>query len=79
MLSTSQTDQLIQQARDIVADKYLEIELARGVKPSNQDTFASWGRHLDDYTQFLREGAYDNDLAVVATLAALTSVLQASA
>lgn len=74
----TQTAELIQQARNIVADKFLETELARGFKPSNHDTFAAWGRHLDDYARFMREGAYDNDLAVVATLAALTSVSQVS-
>jgi len=79
MTQTTPNADLIQQARHIVADKFLEIELSRGKKPSNHDSFAAWGRHLDDYAKFMREGAYDDNLAVVATLAALASVSKVSA
>jgi len=65
------TDQaILQQARNIVADKFVAIETKR-VRPAQYTSFEAWGRHIDDYSRFMREGAYDNDLAVVATIAAL--------
>lgn len=64
---------LLQRARDIVADVFVVQEAARG-KSNQFDTFEAWGRYVDSYAKFMREGAYDDDMAVVATLTALQSV-----
>lgn len=61
----------LQRARDIVADAFIAAELAKTEKPSGFASFEAWGRYIDDYSRFMREGAYDSDVAVVATLAAL--------
>ena len=70
---------LIQRARDIVADAYAKSEVTRGTKPTQYATFAKWGEHIDSYSRFMREGAYDDDLAVQSALVALASVSQVSA
>ena len=70
---------LIQRARDIVADAFVAEVTSKGYKPEQFDTFAKWGEHIDSYSRFMREGAYDNDIAVQSTLVALTSVSQVSA
>lgn len=74
MEDTENSSAILQQARDIVADAYIKAALARGIKPTNQATYESWGRHIDDYSKFLRSGAYDDDIAVVSTLTALRMV-----
>jgi len=71
---TPEVDATLQQARNIVADTYLKVETARGKKPDSFATFAAWGSHLDDYSRYLREGAYDDDIAVQSALAALRAV-----
>ena len=63
----------LQRARNIVADKFIAAELAKTEKPTNFPTFANWGHHIDDYSRFMREGAYDDDVAVQSTLEALNS------
>lgn len=65
------TTENLQLARDIVADAFIAAELARTERPSNFSSFEAWGRHIDNYSGFMREGAYDSDIAVVSTLAAL--------
>ena len=66
------TDYFIQRARDIVADQYTAIEAKRTIPPKDQ-TAESWASHVESYAGFMRSGAYDNDLAVASTLAALKS------
>jgi hypothetical protein len=73
-IETPEVDATLQKARNIVADTYLKVETARGKKPDSFATFAAWGQHIDDYSRFLREGAYDDDIAVQSALAALQSV-----
>ena len=67
---TTENETLLQQARNIVADAYLANLPNKG--PSF-DSFEKWRKHVDDWTCFMRRGAYDDDLAVVATLVALKS------
>lgn len=63
---------LIQRARDIVADAFVADAKARGKPDTDQfDTFERWGKYVDDYERFMRGGSYDSDIAVVATLRAL--------
>lgn len=62
---------LIQQARDIVADQYIRLEMKR---KTDAHSFPAWAEQIRSYSTFMREGAYDDDLAVVATLEALRSV-----
>lgn len=71
--TTTPDADLIQRARDIAADTFVKIEAARGKKPSQFETFAKWGEHIDSYSKFMREGAYDNDIVVQSTLVALAS------
>lgn len=65
---------LIQRARDIVADTFLEAKVATGKKPTSFATIELWLKHSSDYARFMREGAYDDDIAVQATLTALKQV-----
>ena len=62
---------LIQQARDIVADQYIRLEMKRA---SHHHNAAEWADHIQSYTTFMREGSYDDDVSVQATLVALRSV-----
>jgi len=74
IFETPEVDANLKLARNIVADTYLKVETGRGKKPDSFATFAAWGHHLDDYSRFLREGAYDDDIAVQSALAALQAV-----
>lgn len=64
---------LIQRARDIVANVYIEQQAKRG----RSETFSSneaWERHKNAYVSYMREGAYDDDISIQATLIALERV-----
>ena len=62
---------LIQQARDIAADQYIRLQVK---SPTPHYSATAWADQIQSYATFLREGAYDNDLAVVSALEALRSV-----
>lgn len=62
---------LIQQARDIAADQYIRLQVK---SPTPHYSASEWAKQVQTYSTFMREGAYDDDLAVVATLEALRSV-----
>lgn len=64
---------LIQRARDIVADVYVAKAAARAANPAGQ-TQEEWDYHVASYSSFLREGAYDDELSVQATLIALQTI-----
>lgn len=66
---------LIQRARDIAADTYVRLEVSRTKLPTTHASHEAWGRHIDYYSRFMREGAYDDDVSVQAALSALSSVL----
>ena len=68
---------LIQQARDIVADIFVQMENARDKKPKQFATVSAWAKHIEDYSKFMREGAYDDDLAVQSAFIALGSQVAA--
>lgn len=61
---------LIQQARDIAADQCIRLAMKN---PSGDQTLFVWARHIQRYSDFMREGAYDDDISVQATLVALRS------
>ena len=61
---------LIQQARDIAADQCIRLAMKN---PNGDQTLFVWARHIQRYTAFMREGAYDDDISVQATLVALRS------
>lgn len=62
----------IQIARNIVADAFVREELNRKEKPAQFATFMAWGEHIDSYSRFMREGAYDSNIAVQSALIALS-------
>ena len=62
---------LIQQARDIAADQYIRLEIKRA---SHRHVATEWAEHIQSYTAFMREGAYDDGISVQAALVALRSV-----
>ncbi|CAB4120799.1 hypothetical protein UFOVP5_36 [uncultured Caudovirales phage] len=62
---------LLQRARDIAADQYIRLSMK---DPTPDHSFEKWSAHVECYSGFLRKGAYDQDLAVQTTLAALRSV-----
>lgn len=62
---------LLQRARDIAADQYIRLEMKR---PTPDHTLARWSKHIEDYTRWLRSGAYDGNREVQTALAALRSV-----
>ena len=61
----------IQQARDIVADMFAKQSSANET-PSNFASRAEYEAHIIRWAGFAREGAYDSDLAIQATFAALS-------
>jgi len=61
---------LIQRARDIAADQYIRLEMK---DPTPRYAATDWAAHIQSYTAFMREGAYDNNIAVASALAALRS------
>lgn len=65
------SDTLIQRARDIAADQFIRLQVKN---PTRLRPAIEWAKHVEDYAQFLRDGAYDDDIAVQAPLAALRSV-----
>ena len=65
---------LIQLARDIVADQYLAQQALRDPITPAGYTPEEWQSHVTSSAKFMREGAYDDDLAVVSALVALKSV-----
>lgn len=64
---------LIQQARDIAADQYIRLQMKN---PNGDQTLFVWARHIQRYSDFMREGAYDDDISVQSTLVALRSASQ---
>ena len=66
--------EMIQQARDIVAYAFVVAETTKGIRPVQYKTFAAWGAHIDSYSQYMRDGVYDDDLAIQSTLVALALV-----
>ena len=62
---------LIQQARDIVADQYIRLQMKN---PNGDQTLFVWARHIQSYSDFMRRGFYDHGEAVQSTLVALRSV-----
>ena len=72
-MSAQHTPELIQRARDIAADVFVEYSLRQG-KPSSHETFKAWGDHLDTYSRFTRDGSYDDYRDVQIAIAALASV-----
>lgn len=65
-------DELLQRARDIVAETYLKAQMAHGKKPSHYATYKEYFDLMTDYAKYMRQGAYDDELTVQAVLAALT-------
>lgn len=73
------TNEQLQRARDFAADAYIAAQIADAVgmvSHSYGGSFEAWGKQIDDYSRFMRQGAYDSDMAVQAALAALLSVEQ---
>lgn len=74
--------ELIQRARDIAADAFISCSMADAlgvVARSHNGSFGEFGRHIDEYARFMREGAYDSDMAVRAALMALTEAQRGDA
>ena len=65
-------DTLIQRARHIAADTYIRLEMK---KPTNDRNAAEWAQHVEDFSNYLREGCFDQDREVQTALAALRSVI----
>lgn len=61
---------LIQQARDIAADQYIRLQMKN---PNGDQTLFVWARHIQSYSDFMRNGYYDHSGEVQSTLAALRS------
>jgi hypothetical protein len=68
------SDELLQSARDIAVETFLQVEIYNGKKPAYFKSYETWLKHLLDYTQYLREGAYDDGLPVQAVMTALKQV-----
>lgn len=66
------SDSLIQRARDIAADQFIRLEMKR---PTGDKTLREWAKQIEDYSQYMRTGAYDNSVEVQSALAVLRSVV----
>ena len=77
MTTKERNAELIQKARDIVADIFVQMENAKTTKPAQFQTVAAWAKHIEDYSAFMRAGAYDDDLAVQSAFIALGSQVAA--
>ena len=64
------SDTLIQRARDIAADQYIRLQVKN---PTPHRRAVEWAQHVETYADFLRDGAYDDSVAVQTALAALRS------
>ena len=65
---------LLHRARDIAAETFLQVEIYNGKKPAYFESNETWLKHLLDYTEYLRDGAYDDQLPVQVALVALQQV-----
>jgi hypothetical protein len=63
---------LLQRARDIAADQYIRLTMKN---PTNARNAVSLAKHVQTYSDFMREGAYDDSIEVQSALVALRSVL----
>lgn len=62
------TYSLIQQARDIAADQYIRLQMK---EPNPDQSLFAWARHIQEYSDFMRGGSYDDDIAVQSAIAAM--------
>lgn len=56
MTTKERNAELIQKARDIVADIFVQMENAKTTKPAQFETVAAWAKHIEDYSAFMRAG-----------------------
>lgn len=62
---------ILQRARDIAADQYIRLAMKR---PNNFQLAVVAAGHIQRYSDFMREGHYDDDCAVQSAIIALRSV-----